>query len=99
MREAFFFNIYAIVNEIPSGFVASYQLLAQLSNHPKNSRLVGTALRCSSQYGDYPCHRVVHSDGSLVANWDEQKVLLIQEGVKFKDNGKVDMKACIWKIK
>lgn len=94
-REDFFYNVYAIVEEIPKGKVATYSLIAKLTGKPKNARLVGTALKQSSLYGDYPCHRVVHSDGSLVQGWDEQYHLLKNEGVIFKDK-KVDMKLCLW---
>lgn len=97
MNTDFYYNVYAVVEEIPKGKVASYQLIAQLIGKPKNSRLVGTALKQSSLYGDFPCHRVVHSDGSLVEGWDEQYDLLVNEGITFKDNKKVDMKKCLWK--
>ena len=59
---------------------------------------VGKALRNADYFGDYPCHRVVHSDGSLVAGWEEQRTLLEAEHVVFKPSGKVDMKQCLWKI-
>jgi methylated-DNA-protein-cysteine methyltransferase-like protein len=64
---------------------------------PKNARLVGTALKQSSMYGDFPCHRVVHSDGSLTPGWDEQYDLLINEGITFK-NKKVDMKRHLYRF-
>ena len=98
MKEDFYYHVYAIVEEIPEGCVASYQMIAILSGHPKNSRLVGRALRYADLYGDYPCHRVVHSDGSLVKGWTEQKALLEKEHVLFCTNGKVDMKQCLWHI-
>lgn len=99
MQEEFYYNVYAIVEEIPKGKVATYKLIAQLSNHSKNCRLVGTALRCASMYGEFPCHRVVHSDGSLVAGWEEQRMLLEQEGIVFTSHGKVNLSTCLWKIK
>ena len=98
MNEDFYYNVYAIVEEIPKGCVASYQLIAKLCGHPKNCRMVGKALRNADFFGDYPCHRVVHSDGSLVVGWDDQRALLEAENVTFKPTGKVDMKKCLWKI-
>ena len=99
MDEEFFYNVYAIVQEIPMGSVASYSLIAKLAGRPRNSRLVGKALRNADMFGDYPCHRVVHSDGTLVMGWEEQRELLEAEHVVFLANGKVDMKTCLWKIK
>lgn len=97
MDELFFYNVYAIVQEIPIGCVASYQMIATLAGRPRNSRLVGKALRNAHLFGNYPCHRVVHADGSLVNGWEEQRSLLEFEHVVFLTNGKVDMKSCLWK--
>ena len=96
-REEFFENVYAVVLEIPAGYVMSYSLIAKAIGKPKNARLVGTALKQSSMYGDFPCHRVVHSDGSLTPGWDEQYDLLINEGITFKNN-KVDMKRHLYRF-
>ena len=95
-REEFYDNVYAIVNEIPQGYVLSYSAIAKLMGKEKNARLVGTALKQSSMYGDFPCHRVVHNDGSLVKGWDEQYDLLLDEGITFI-HGKVDMKKHLMK--
>lgn len=97
MNEDFLFQVLAIVSEIPYGKVASYKQIAQLSGHDKNARLVGKVLSHASYYGDYPCHRVVNSVGRLVPGWDEQRELLMQEGVCFQANGCVDMKKSKWK--
>jgi len=98
MNEMFYHQVYAVVSEIPVGYVATYQLIAQLIGYPHHCRMVGKALRFAHLYGDFPCYRVVHSDGSLVFGWDEQKTLLENEKVIFKNNGKVDMKQCLWSI-
>ena len=90
-------QILAIVEEIPPGKVATYGQIAKLSGHPKNSRLVGTALKNSNYFGTYPCHRVVGHDGQTVKGWTEQTINLKQEGVTFK-NGKVDLKKHKWDI-
>lgn len=89
--------VLEIVKEIPSGKVVSYKQLAQLAGYPKNARLVGRMMREASLFGDYPCHRVVHSDGSLVWFWTEQGALLKSEGVLFLPSGKVNMKSCQWR--
>lgn len=96
MDEDFYLNVYAIVQEIPIGCVATYQLIAKLAGRAKNSRLVGRALRYADQYGDFPCHRVVHADGCLVVDWDEQRALLEAEGITFLANGKVDLANHLW---
>jgi len=97
MEEALTYMILEIVGEIPAGKVASYKQLAIMAGYPKNARLVGKIMSHADYYGKYPCHRVVHNDGSLVNFWQEQKNLLLEEGVSFKANGKVDMKSCQWR--
>ncbi|MCF0114717.1 MAG: MGMT family protein, partial [Erysipelotrichaceae bacterium] len=47
-------------------------------------------------YGDYPCHRVVNSNGRLVPGWDEQKELLEEEGITLKANNCVDLNKYQW---
>ena len=62
----------------------------------KNSRLVGKALKMAFMYGDFPCHRVVNHQGRVVPGWDEQTLLLKEEGVTFKDEFHVDLKKHFW---
>lgn len=92
------FEIYSLVEEIPIGKVATYGQIARLIGCEKNSRLVGKALKISSTYGDYPCHRVVNFEGRLTPSWDQQRELLEREGVTFKDLTHVDLKKHKWDI-
>lgn len=98
MDKDFIYQVLAIVSEIPKGRVASYKQIAVLAGREKNARLVGRILSHASMYGDYPCHRVVNSVGRLAPGWDEQRDMLLSEGIVFKNNGCVNMKKCQWKI-
>ena len=98
LDEDLLYLIYSIVEEIPEGKVATYGQIARLAGIPKNSRLVGKALKYSSLYGDFPCHRLVNYNGRLVPGWDEQIVLLQSEGITFKDNLHVDLKKHLWNM-
>lgn len=97
MNENLLYEIYAIVEEIPEGYVSTYKDIASAIGKEKNSRLIGRALKVSSMYGDFPCHRVVNHQGRLVPGWIEQRELLINEGITFKNN-LVDLKKHRWKI-
>lgn len=97
MEKELIYQILAIVSEIPKGKVASYKQIATLAGREKNARLIGKILSLSSLYGDYPCHRVVNSSGRLVPHWEQQKELLINEGIQLKKNGCVDMSIYQWK--
>ena len=50
----------------------------------------------SELYGEYPCHRVVNHAGRLVPGWEDQRGLLMKEGVPMKDLNHVDIKKCLW---
>ncbi len=96
MMEEMSYLVLEIVKEIPKGKVVSYKQLAKMAGYPKNARLVGKIMSNADYFGNYPCYRVLHSDGSLVPFWQEQRVLLEAEGVSFLANGKVNMRKCQW---
>lgn len=94
--DDFSYLVLSIVEEVPKGKVASYGQIAKLAGYPKNARKVGTVLSNASIYGNYPCHRIVTSTGGIVVGWKEQRELLLEEGVTFVNNYKVDMKKHQW---
>ena len=96
LDEDLIYEILSVVEEIPEGKVASYGQIARLIGRDKNARLIGKILSVSSLYGDYPCHRVVSCAGRLAPGWDEQALLLLQEGVELKDENHVDLKKYQW---
>lgn len=97
MEDTFAYLIVSIVEEIPKGKVASYGQLAALAGYPKNARKVGKVLSNANLLGNYPCHRVVHSNGTLVQGWQQQQSLLEEEGIVFRKPNVVDMKTYQWK--
>ena len=94
--ERLIYEILSVVEEIPYGKAATYGQIARLIGKEKNSRLVGKILAMSQQYGEYPCHRVVNHAGRTAPGWQEQGELLRSEGVRFKENGCVDLRLCQW---
>ena len=97
LTDELIYEILSVVEEIPEGKVASYGQIARMIGREKNSRLVGKVLSMSEYFGEFPCHRVVNHAGRTAPFFFEQRSLLIQEGVTFKENGNVDMKACQWR--
>ncbi len=96
LTEDLIYEILSVVEEIPEGKVASYGQIAKLIGRDKNARLVGKVLSMAEYYGKYPCHRVVNHAGKLAVHFYEQKGLLLDEKVEFKDENHVDMKKCQW---
>ena len=96
LTQDLIYEILSVVEEIPAGKVASYGQIAKLIGREKNARLVGKVLGMAEYYGDYPCHRVVDHAGRLAPHFREQRELLLEEEVEFKDAAHVDMKKCRW---
>ncbi len=95
-REDFYQSVYEIVNKIPVGRVSTYGAIARMLGQPQRSRMVGQAMHYASFFTEAPCHRVVNSQGRLVPHWNEQRMLLEKEGISFRENGFVDIKAYLW---
>ncbi|SFG21850.1 MGMT family protein [Prevotella sp. KH2C16] len=91
-------EVYHVVAAIPRGKVITYGQIAFLTGRPQNSRLVGHLLHGVPRELRLPCHRVVNASGRLVPGWSGQRALLEQEGVAFRPNGHVDLKASQWKF-
>ena len=95
-------RIYATVRSIPPGKVATYGQIADLAGLYGKARLVGYALFRVDLKDDIPWHRVINAKGeisySLRRNGGDylQKVLLVEEGIKFKSNGKIELKQYLW---
>ncbi|EAD7745608.1 MGMT family protein [Listeria monocytogenes] len=89
-------RVYTVVRQIPRGKVTTYGQIAYMIGFPKNARLVGATLKHSKRDQITPCHRIVNAAGRLVPGWEEQRELLLSEGVKFKENGHVKMKDHFW---
>lgn len=92
-------NIYDIVRKIPAGSVTSYGRIAKLAN--TGPRQVGYAMAAIPDNLDVPWHRVVNSKGEISArkngNGDSrQRRLLIEEGVVFDKNERIDLKKYAW---
>lgn len=88
-------NVYNMVRMIPYGKVTTYGRIAVLIGFPNHARGVGKALKFAPE--GLPCHRVVNHQGRLAPGWSEQRKLLEQEGVLFKENGCVDLKRFLWR--
>ena len=96
MNEDIIYEILSVVEEIPTGRVATCGQIARLIGREKNARLVGKVLSQAEYYGSYPCHRVVNHAGRTAPGWTEQRSLLVAEGVGFRENGRVDLKHFLW---
>ncbi|MBL8824383.1 MAG: MGMT family protein [Planctomycetia bacterium] len=95
--------IYDVVRRIPSGRVATYGQVAELSGLPRQARQVGYALFHLDEKTKLPWHRVVNARGEISFSPARQsadrlqQVLLEAEGIVFNSKGKIDLKQYRWK--
>jgi 8-oxo-dGTP diphosphatase len=99
--ENSFEKIYRIVRRIPRGKVATYGQIARLAGNARWSRVVGYALHVNPEPGVIPCHRVLNRDGKPSSAFafggeNRQIALLEAEGVKFEEDGCVDLGKYGW---
>jgi len=92
-------QIYALVRQIPYGRVASYGQIARILG-TCTARMVGYAM--SALRTDYvPWQRVINSQGKVSQHGDGigttlQRQILMDEGVIFDDEGRVDFNRFGW---
>ncbi|CAG1021393.1 DNA base-flipping protein [Patescibacteria group bacterium] len=94
-----FEKIKQIVKRIPAGKVTTYGTVAKLAGI-NDARQVGWAI-WGNQDKNIPCHRVVNKEGKLaekfsLGGWQEQKIRLLADGIKFSQEKIVDLKKYYW---
>ena len=90
--KGIFNKIYLAVKKIPKGRVRTYGEIGKELGI--SSRRVGRALHANRD-PKVPCHRVVNKEGKVAESfafggWREQKKRLMVEGVKFRDEKRVE---------
>lgn len=89
-------KVYAFLQTIPKGKVATYGQIAAYLGNKGLSRVVGNILHSNPDPEKFPCHRVVNSKGQVANQFAfgggaAQRKLLEQEGVLFESNGSIDL--------
>jgi methylated-DNA-protein-cysteine methyltransferase-like protein len=93
-------SYYAVVRKIPRGRVLTYGDVARLAGRPTSARRVGYAL-FAVRDAKVPWWRVVNARGEISLRHhsgpggpeDEQRYLLLKEGVEFSADGRIDLEA------
>jgi methylated-DNA-protein-cysteine methyltransferase related protein len=94
-------RIKRVVRRIPKGKVATYGQVAALAGHPRAARAVVWILHSSSVKAKLPWHRVINARGTISLRpgygYEEQRTLLMREGVAFDREGQVDLRRQGWR--
>ena len=95
-------NIITIIQNIPKGKVLTYGRIAKLAGNPRAARQVTWTLNSSTEKYGLPWHRVINSKGLVALKSEEgrnqQKYLLLKEGIEFIDEFRIDLSRYLWKI-
>jgi len=98
--QALYERIYAMVESIPRGRVATYAQIAREAGAPRHARAVGHALRNLPSTSTLPWHRVLNARGRISSRPGGSKGLqqkrLRAEGVSIDRSGKVDLARFRW---
>lgn len=85
-----------VIRGIPPGKVATYGLVAAMAGNSRGVRGVVWILHSSSRKKNLPWHRVVNRHGKISLRpgegYEEQKMLLMAEGVVFDSEDKIDLR-------
>lgn len=87
--------IWAAVQAIPRGRVASYGQVAAAAGLPGRARMVGKVLSGLPPASRVPWQRVVNARGEISLpgrSGEQQRRLLRAEGVAFLPSGRIDMR-------
>jgi methylated-DNA-protein-cysteine methyltransferase-like protein len=90
----------SLIRAIPRGKVATYAQIAALAGNYRAARQVVRVLHASSDKDRLPWHRVINSRGGISLGqgrgFEEQKRLLLEEGVSVDRRGLVDLEEFQW---
>ena len=90
----------AVIKSIPRGRVATYAQVAVLAGNYRGARQVARVLHSSSEKDRLPWQRVINSRGGISLKrgngFEEQKRLLLMEGVRVDRLGRIDLDAFQW---
>ena len=95
-------RVYALVQQVPPGWVITYGAIARVLGDPRKAREVGWAMAATPAEGrPIPAHRVVNARGELsggpaFGGYAIQRAKLEAEGISFMADGRVDLEEYLW---
>jgi methylated-DNA-protein-cysteine methyltransferase related protein len=101
-EENFFELVFEVARQIPKGRVTSYGAIAACLGTKLSARMVGWAMNGAGKIRPkVPAHRVINRNGMLTGKHhfstpDEMEKLLMNEGIKIKDDKVVEFEKLFW---
>jgi methylated-DNA-protein-cysteine methyltransferase related protein len=99
--NSFTFKAKRLIKQVPRGKVATYGQVAALAGSPLGARQVVRVLHSSSRKDNLPWHRIINGTGRISlppgGGYEEQKALLLQEGISFDSTDRIDLDLFQWR--
>jgi methylated-DNA-protein-cysteine methyltransferase-like protein len=100
MASPFTQKIIETIRAVPEGRVTTYGRVAALAGNRRGARQVSRVLHSSSRANNLPWHRVINREGRIslgkLQGYEEQKRLLMAEGVRFDATDRIDLDQFGW---
>lgn len=98
--NAFFSDVYAVVELIPPGRVTSYSAIGRYLGSAGSARMVGWAMNAACNTPGFPAHRVVNRAGVLTGKHhfigESMQSRLEHEGVTVVDDQVQNFEVVFW---
>ncbi|TFF69089.1 MAG: MGMT family protein [Promethearchaeota archaeon] len=102
MVSEFTKKVIDLIQNIPKSKVLTYGRIAKLAGNPQGARQVSWILHSSTKKYNLPWHRVINSKGLISLKTEsekqDQKFLLLKEGVDFCGEYQIDLANAMWNI-
>lgn len=93
-------RVIIAIKYVPRGKVATYGLIALVAGNPRGARQVAWTLHSVTEKEKLPWHRLINSQGKISlpkgGGYETQKELLIEEGVTFDRQDRIDLDRFLW---
>lgn len=101
MTSTFHQRAVAVIKRIPKGRVATYGQVAAMAGNPRAARQITRVLNSSSKKERLPWQRVINREGRISLRpgegYEQQKGMLLDEGVRFDRDDRIDLARFGWK--
>ena len=99
-RQRFTTHVIELIRSVPKGYVSTYGDIARMAGNPQAARQVARILHTCAKTEQLPWHRIINREGRIslkrFQGYEEQKVLLEDEGVAFDKTDKIDLDRYRW---
>ena len=100
--QSFTDRVIDAIRSIPAGRVATYGQIAAMAGNRRAARQVARILHACSNAHGLPWHRVVNREGRIALRpsqgYEDQRLLLENEGVDFDGIGRIDLERFLWRL-